>query len=468
MNHQTTLKKSWQNLITLTQKIGGTETGKRLAKQWSGKFALALVGIAATTVPANAIRINASYSSEMSLDTTQLIQDIANTWEEKIKDPVTLNINFHFSDALPENVLGASKPAMVKVNYKDYLTVLGQDGLSDEDILAVQNQLVEPDDQNLYNQYLNGEIERKKFKAKDTKTFDVLIDETFNPNGNSNSGQGFLDDNDNKNNQKIWLTRANAKALNLLKADDKKLDADIIFSNAVNWDFDPSNGISDDAYDFRTVVLHEIGHALGVVSGADVMELLAISSDGTITDDDISYVTPLNTYVYSDESSQSGVIDLRLGQGIEKYMSLDGGATRVTNTQGVDALFSTGGLAVGGDGYQTSHWRDSDNPLGIMNPTLEPGESIGISELDLLLLDTIGWDLTIRSQQLMDQVGLDWEGFREALEAHHQVVVDTYGAIWESYNPEDTIREELKEKLWDLYRTHLGSMMKSCRLGFFT
>ncbi|MDJ0662150.1 MAG: NF038122 family metalloprotease [Crocosphaera sp.] len=453
------LKTSWENVFALLKKIGGTTTGKKLAKQWGGKIALILAGTAATATPAHALRINPTYSSEIDLQTTQIIENVAAIWEQELKDPVTLNINFSFDPALPTGILGGSKPAMLKVNYRDYLTALGQDGLSNDDILAVQNKLVDIDDKNDYNEYLAGTRERKRFRVKDTKNFDLLIDDTFNVNNGNNTGNGILDDNNNRNNRKIWLTRANAKAIDLLRADDEKLDATVVLSSAVNWDMNPDDGIDANAYDFRTVVLHEIGHALGFVSGSDAMEHMSSNSTGTIDDYNIDFVTPLNTYMYSTESGALGAFDLRSGASIEKYLSIDGGTTAVTNEQGATALFSTGSAAVGGDGYQNSHWKNNlVSPLGIMNPALTMGSSLAISDLDLKMLDLMGWDLVERTRTLMDQTGLDWDAFQLALAANHQTIVDARAAEWALQNPGESIDAELAAELWDLYQDIEGDI----------
>ena len=124
------LKISWENCFSLLKKIGGTKTGKILAKHWSGKIALILAGTAATVTPAHALQINATYSSEIDLATAEAIEASINVWESELKDPVTLNINFSFADNLPTDVLAGAKPSMIKVRYQDYLTALGQDSLS--------------------------------------------------------------------------------------------------------------------------------------------------------------------------------------------------------------------------------------------------------------------------------------------------------------------------------------------------
>ncbi len=465
IKYQKTLTQSWKTIISLAQTIGGTKTGKKLAKNWSGKMALILAGTAATATPAHGLRINATYSSEIDLATKQIIEDTFGIWEDQLKDPVTLNINFSFSDTLPTGILGGSKPAMVKVNYKDYLTALTQDALSNDDWITVKRKLAGLGMKSQFNNYLEGSIQRREVTLDTTKTFDLLINSEFN-NSNSTTiatispikGQPtFLDNNNNNNNQTIWLTSGNAKALGLVASDnvtssERPLDASIVFSDGVNWDMDSSDGINANAYDFRTVVLHEVGHALGFVSGTDAIEYLNSNSNEKLSDHQLTYVTPINTYTYSAESKGLGVIDLRLGQGIEKYISFDGGETPLTNNRGDMALLSTGGTSVGGDGYQTSHWKNSTSALGIMTPTLAMGESLSISTLDLRLLDVTGWELSHRSRQLMSQVGLDWDAFQEALEKNHQTVLDTAAADWQSVNPGESIREQLDAELWALYQ----------------
>ena len=466
-------KTSWENCFSLLEKIGGTKTGKILAKQWSGKIALILAGTVATVTPAHALKINATYSSEIDLETKQVIEDTLDIWEDKLRDPVTLKINFAFDNTLPTGILGGSKPGMVKVNYNHYLTALAQDALSSDDKTSMETILANSTAGTQFNNYMDSyyymmwmgiyPTQRRDLKVEDIDSFDMLINPEFNSGDLSNiatPGQPLtaFDNNNNSNNQTIWLSRANAKALGLINSDnlstasdDSPLDASIVFSNTVNWDQDSSDGVSADAYDLRTVILHEVGHALGFVGGPDAIAHKKQSSSNPLTDNDLNYVTPMNTYTYSSQSNTLGVIDMRLGQGIEKYISLDGGQNALVNDQNVSAYLSTGSTEEGGDGYQTSHWKNGPSPLGIMTPTLDMGESLSISEVDLTLLDVTGWDLIDRSRKLMDEVGLNWHTYQQDLETNHQNIVNIAAADWESVNSGDSIREELDAELWDLY-----------------
>ncbi|MBW8001142.1 MAG: PEP-CTERM sorting domain-containing protein [Planctomycetes bacterium] len=48
--------------------------------------------------------------------------------------------------------------------------------------------------------------------------------------------------------------------------------------------------------------------------------------------------------------------------------------------------------AYNGDGNQASHWKDGLG-LGILDPTLAPGELSTITYNDLVAMDLIGWEI---------------------------------------------------------------------------
>ncbi|MEL7054526.1 MAG: PEP-CTERM sorting domain-containing protein, partial [Cyanobacteria bacterium J06588_5] len=97
----------------------------------------------------------------------------------------------------------------------------------------------------------------------------------------------------------------------------------------------------------------------------------------------------------------------------------------VTDEYGRTAYFSTGSQSSGGDGYQGSHWKETDGtPLGVMNPSLQKGKTNQISQLDLTLLDVIGWDLESNNVQRAAAIGLDWNKMQAELAAERQTVVN--------------------------------------------
>jgi hypothetical protein len=127
------------------------------------------------------------------------------------------------------------------------------------------------------------------------------------------------------------------------------------------------------------------------IANVDLKELIAgsplepiletIQPDQFVSENEYA-PTPQDLFRYSDASADLGAIDLSTGQE-ENYFSLDGGKTEI-------AQFSTGQYL--GDGEESSHWKDNQG-IGIMDPTIAPGEIDNISDTDLQLLDASGWTL---------------------------------------------------------------------------
>lgn len=278
--------------------------------------------------------------------------EAANVWESVFADDVTINIDFNFS-ALPVGVLGSTNVTDVVASYS-----------------AVQASLL----------------------ADITSTNDALSVSTL-PGGNKLSfltnapdGAKIHDNDGSANNTFLDITTANAKALGLIGAHNTTTDATIAFSSAFSFDFDASNGIS--GFDFVGIAIHEIGHALGFISGVDIIDLTTgLGSLAPFNTNDFAIFSVLDLYRYSSSSLPLGTGVLDLATGGNPYFSIDGGTTNLGG-------FSTGD--VNGDGRQASHWKD-DLGLGIMDPTAAPGEFLQISALDLTAFDVIGWDLKLAS-----------------------------------------------------------------------
>jgi hypothetical protein len=106
----------------------------------------------------------------------------------------------------------------------------------------------------------------------------VLINGTAdNPNG-AGSLTPYLD-NTGPNTSTINLTTANAKALGFTPTLGTVggrciglCDAFIQFSTNFAFDTNPNDGITAGEFDFVGIATHEIGHALGFVSGVDVLD----------------------------------------------------------------------------------------------------------------------------------------------------------------------------------------------------
>ncbi|HKY29628.1 MAG TPA: NF038122 family metalloprotease [Pyrinomonadaceae bacterium] len=186
----------------------------------------------------------------------------------------------------------------------------------------------------------------------------------------------------------VRLTWADARALGLrsdiTNPDSIPLgqgDAGIGFNSAHTFDFNPDDGISPGALDFDAVVVHEIGHALGFTS----------SSGNNVA----SPVSMWDLFRF-----RPGAASLSTFGTASRVMSE--GGTQVffnnrTNTFGSQELqLSTGGSdGVGGDGEQSSHWKDDRFTafIGIMDPTLSSGEREVITDNDLKALDTFGYKI---------------------------------------------------------------------------
>jgi hypothetical protein len=213
----------------------------------------------------------------------------------------------------------------------------------------------------------------------------LIIYTSNSPNG-SGSATPYLDNDGDANNTTVRMTTANAKALGLLAGNNAAADASITFSSNFAWDFDRSNGIDGDKFDFVGVAVHEIGHALGFVSGVDILD---VNSSGTYFADNVfTYLATPDLFRFSGASLAygAGTVDWT-ANATAKYFSIDAGSTSL-------ATFSTG--RTHGDGQQASHWKDHLG-IGIMDPTYAYGELGVISALDETMLDVIGWDIGLDS-----------------------------------------------------------------------
>ena len=379
----------------------------------SSQFFFSIVVTSSTVIFSNttaqALNFNFTYGEGTSLEQRLGFEMAGQIWSSYLTDDIDVEIHVEMTDLLPENVIGGALPGIdARQHIGNVYNKLEKDRNSNDDYVAVDNM-------NLYH---------------NDRRYRVVAD-NYEVN----------------HNQYINLTRANSKALGMLNSNNDDLDGYILMSNltaeSVDWNYDfLGNSVPSDSLDYLSVALHEIGHVLGFVSGVDdpnwlykLSEVQQIQSTkgqtgindpqrngnyDQLTADEI-YITMLDLFRFSPESTSFTENNNDLSVGGDKYFSIDGGDT-------VLAHFSTGqDTSLGGDGYQASHWKQQSNPLGIMDPTLGLGEQGSISELDLQAFDVIGYDrqigavnldlqslFTQTKQELADDLGI-WVGYIDSV-----------------------------------------------------
>lgn len=276
-------------------------------------------------------------------------------WSALFSDPVTVNLKVGTA-VLSPNVLAEAGSTESNFVYSAVRAALLADALGASDLQAVNS-------------------------LPNSAAFSMLINRTSDSPNGAGSATPYVDST-GANNSTIRLTNANAKALGLATAGAS--DGEITFSSVFSYDLDPSNGITPGQLDFVGIATHEIGHALGFISGVDILDFFSPPSNGPFLADQFTFVSALDLFRYSAASRTAGLgvrdftADTRA-----KYFSLDGGTT-------VGPTFSTG--LDFGDGRQASHWKDNLG-LGIMDPTFGAGELGVISAYDIQAFDVIGWNL---------------------------------------------------------------------------
>ncbi|HXI71168.1 MAG TPA: NF038122 family metalloprotease [Verrucomicrobiae bacterium] len=270
----------------------------------------------------------------------------AGLWSSRLADNITVNIEIGFTP-LGANIIGGTDSSFIETTYSQMAQALAAHRTSADD----------------YSSYA---------ALPAGSSYNRLINHTSdNPNG-ANSSTPYVD-----TMNRVGLTTANAKALGLL-APDSSLDATIIFSSDFSFDFNHDT-VAPGKIDFIGAAAHEIGHALGFISGVDDIDGLNGAYPG---DTFSSNLIDLFRYSALSLAQGAGVTDYTADPR-EKFFSADGGLTSI-------ALFADG--INYGDGRQASHWKDNLG-IGIMDPTAAYGETLNISGTDLRAFDVLGYTL---------------------------------------------------------------------------
>jgi uncharacterized protein (TIGR03437 family) len=153
----------------------------------------------------------------------------------------------------------------------------------------------------------------------------------------------------------------------------------VAFDSTEDFDFDPSDGINPQQYDFTALATHEIGHALGFFSGVGLQELYPTAPP--------QMPEVLDMFRFRPEvTSETFAATPRI---------LSSGGDHVFFGGGVELPLSTGrSNYTGGDGQQAGHWKDEDligRYIGIMHPVFSPGGHYEMTANDLEAFERIGY-----------------------------------------------------------------------------
>ena len=375
-----------------------------------GMVAVAALAIAISTTPASALSIvlrtdNSFTSSPNGAAALFAFQKAANYWNQTITTNATLTFDVHFR-ALATGVLGSTLSNSVDTSVKSVYQRLAATGNSalDASVLA-----------NLKPLSAAGGLGYRTPGVDANGNFTTTL-----------AGSSF-DNNDSYNNRFLNANTSVDKGLGIAfnqgdslfgflqdngYAYNRDADADITFSSAFGFDFDPTNGISVGTYDFVAVAIHEMGHALGFVSGTDDYDYYSGPNGpgkGSFTKTDadgFSWLSTLDLFRFgANNALADGTRDIQLDPNREAFFSIDGGRTPFTfgGTDQTTSNFSTG--RYGGDGQQASHWKDTngftlangcyvaDRAAGIMDPTFGSCSLGIVTANDIAAFDALGWNV---------------------------------------------------------------------------
>lgn len=172
----------------------------------------------------------------------------------------------------------------------------------------------------------------------------------------------------------VYYPAALANQLATNDLDASSADISCNFGSDVNWYFGLDGSVPPGAYDFVTVVLHELCHGLGFIGSATVA-----GNTGFIGQSGSPFV--YDTYI-NDNNTGGALLDFNTGTSALGN-ALTGGGLVWSGTEGLAATISPPGIYAPDPwepGASFSHLREdmylTGNPNALMTPNLNTGEAI--------------------------------------------------------------------------------------------